>query len=312
MKKRLRINFVVNDVAGGWDPRDNRLGGTEESVVRWAQELAQRGHEILVFSLLRPYDTAFTHRLVDYYPRNMYSGGGDVCINIKSSGVPRMEPTVYLTNEVNAGSLDLSAYDAVIWPSEWAKRHYPVNNKNVYVVPHGHHYREIAPHRNKVPLQCLYASSPDRGLAALEVIWPNIVEQFPDAHLYVTYGGRLDLPNTTCVEPSEQEMNRLFRYSEFWLYPMAESAIELYCMTGKKAQATGCIPVIIPRMALEDTVATGLFADNDLDYYHTLVQALGMSQAEKDAMREKVVSTANSYNWQQSTDELLAVIQRIV
>src|SRR5712664_3659535 len=105
----MRISFLVNEVVGGWEPTDNFLGGTEESVVRWAEELARRGNEVRIFRNGCKTESEFTLKEVIYQDReHFYSGFGDVVINIKSFKVtPNKEkgfnvPMFYLTNETNA------------------------------------------------------------------------------------------------------------------------------------------------------------------------------------------------------------------
>jgi hypothetical protein len=43
-------------------------------------------------------------------------------------------------------------------------------------------------HHRRVPMQCVYTSSPDRGLEGLLNLWPRIVEQEPGASLVIAYG----------------------------------------------------------------------------------------------------------------------------
>lgn len=289
----MRINFLVNEVTGGWKPTDKRLGGTEESVVRWADELVSRGYDVIIY---------------DNDTRDSYSGGGDICINVKSSEVPPKEPTLYLTNETNATDLDLSAYDGVIWPSEWAASNIPVNNPRIFILPHGYDAEKINSQKRKITKRCLYASSPDRGLKVLEQIWPAIVEEHPDAHLYVTYGGTINTPNTTCGEFTEYEMDELFNTSEFWLHPC--SGGELYGISGIKAQAAGAIPVYFPTMALAETVKGGVACDDAREMYTVLCAVLGNEEA-KEAYRQEL-SHLKLPDWKDSTDRLEEIIKKVL
>lgn len=308
----MRLNFVVNPVFDGWEPTDTRLGGTEESVVNWAEELAKRGHEVYVYRNGR---TALSETItsdgsyVDYYPRESYKGGGDVCINIKSWDIAPKEPTLYFTNETNAGELDLSAYAGVIWPSQWAADNIPVNNPKTFVVPHGYDPTHIYP-QTKVPKQCFYASSPDRGLDVLLEAWPQVYARHPDATLIITYGSGAVLPGVMNLgEADEHTMDEIYRTSDIWCHPC--TGVELYCMTGKKAQAAGCVPVIIPHMALAGTVQRGFKTDRE-HYAQTLIEVLDMPMEARDAMRRVVISEAHADTWERSTDKLLKVIDSVV
>lgn len=273
----MRLSFLVNQIQGGWKPTDTRLGGTEESVVEWAKELRYRGYEVDIY---------------DNDNRDLYPGGYDVCINVKSSDKPRFEPTIYFTNETDASEKDLSDYDVVAWPSQWAKDNIPVNNRTI-VVPHGYDQTTIYP-GPKNRKQCFYASSPDRGLDTLLNVWPSVIREHPDATLILTYGAPYcDLPGVTNLgECSDAEMQHVYRTSDIWCHPA--SGGELFCMTGIKAQAAGCWPVIIRTMALQETVKYGTFSSKE-KYAKDLIEALN---GHPEPLKY------NYINWKQSTDIL--------
>ena len=307
----MKIDFLVNEVAGGWEPTDDRLGGTELSVVKWAEELAERGHEVHVFRNGR--DDRWKEIVGDagslnYWPREMYRGGGDVCINVKSSDIAPKEPTLYLTNETNASALYLSAYDGVIWPSQWAADNIPVNNKNVYILPHGYDPKELYP-EEKIPKMCLYASSPDRGLDALLEAWPKVYAKHPDAQLYVTYGAKyMDIPGVVFMGAVDTKtMDELYRMADVWCHPCKGG--ELYCITGINAQVSGCVPVIIPTMALAETVRHGIFATKE-DYAEILTNVLG-DEPLKSEIRAKLA--AEKYpTWEDTAIQLEKLCRKVL
>lgn len=308
------INFLVNEIAGGWEPSDTRLGGTEESVVRWAGESAKKGHKVTVYRNGRkeyPFKTLRVDYMgqLFYVEREDYEGGGDICINVKSSHIAPKEPTLYLTNETDATNADLSKYLGVIWPSQWAVDNIPINNNKTFILPHGYDETKINATSPKIKKQCLYASSPDRGLDTLLEVWPIIHKQHPDATLIVTYGvENIDLPGVICLgEVDEDTMYELFNTSEYWLHPC--NGGELYCITGIKAQAAGCIPVVIPRMALAETVRHGYFAKDESDYAKVLNEALNGSKNE--GIRTKLAKEKYP-TWEKSTDILLGMLKSIM
>lgn len=305
------INFLVNEVFDGWESTDTRLGGTEESVVRWAEELVKQGHEVSVWRNGRnpKGKWCISHNGVSYLPRKDYFGEKDICINIKSSDIAPKEPTIYLTNETNANTLDLILYDCVVWPSEWARDHIPVNNPKTFILPHGYDPTRIFPDQ-KVAKQCFYASSPDRGLDDLLAAWPQVYEAHPDATLVLTYGGQADLPGVINLgEADEITMDEIYNSSDIWCHPC--SGGELFCITGKKAQAAGCIPVIIPTMALAETVERGFKTDKE-HYAQTLIEVLDMKMEHRDAIRKDVIKHANALTWEQSTNKLLELINNVL
>lgn len=278
----MKISILVNEVAGGWEPDDTRLGGTEESVVRWAEILHKWGHQVIVF---RNGDQDRKHDGVIYVDRNRYAGGSDVTLNIKSSEVDPVEPTLYLTNETNAPDLDLSKYDGVIWPTEWAAKEYPVNNNTVIIIPHGYDSERIYP-GDKVKNRFLYSSSPDRGLDSLTRIWPVIVDHHPDAQLYVTYGGQIDTPNTNCLGSVDQEtMDELYQTADFWIHPC--NGGELYGIAAIQAQASESIPIYFPTMALKETVKVGISCTDERDMLGKTL-AIMADDRRKEELREQL------------------------
>lgn len=311
------VNFLVNDVSymdyktqtahWGWEPTDTRLGGTEESIVRWGQEMVKQGHKVTVYRNPRDWLAPTEYQGVVYAPSDMYVGGGDICINIKNSEMKPKEPTLYLTNETNADKLDLSAYEGVIWPSQYAVDAIPVNNKT-FILPHGYDDKKINNMYEKTKKQVLYASSPDRGLDLLAQIWPTIVDNHPDAHLYVTYGGEINTPNTTYGEFSEEEMNELYNTSDIWCYPCTGG--ELFGISGVKAQAAGAIPVYFPAMSLAETVQGGIACTDIRDMYNQLNELL--DDQDRKAEIRKDLASKHLVNWEESTDILLEIINKVL
>jgi len=294
----MRLSFLVNEVAGGWSVWSDMLGGTEEMVVAHAEELAKRGHQVTVYHNT---DTKYgVLNGVTYKPRMQFETG-DFCFNIKSSEIKPQGPTVYVTNEYDATSKDLSAYDAVMWPSQWADDNIPVNNPRRFIVPHGYHKERIYP-SEKVPKQCLYASSPDRGLDVLLRAWPKVYDAHPDATLIISYGAEeIEYPGITYVgRLSDEELAPYYQSSDIWVHPC--TGIELFCITGIKAQVAGCVPVIIPAMALAETVKHGYFTDDPDSYADTLIKALDDSSG-RELMRQQL---AKEYypDWGEATDVL--------
>lgn len=310
----MHVNFLINDVAfmdyktqevtWGWEPTDQRLGGTEESVVRWGEELVKRGHEVVVFKNGKK--EGYVHNGVWYAHKDTYLGGGDICINVKASTINPKEPTLYLTNETDANLKDLSKYLGVIWPSQWAVDNIPVNN-HTFILPHGYDHTKIYP-KEKVSKQCLFASSPDRGIEILEQIWPIVLDSHPDAHLYVTYGARMNTENTTYGQFTEEEMNELYNTSDLLVYPCTGG--ELFGISPVKAQAAGAIPVYFPTMALAETVKGGIACTDSRDMLLKLNSLLD-DVDQKNKLRQELANI-HFDNWEDTTTKLLEIIEQVL
>lgn len=300
------INFLVNEIQGGWSPTDIRLGGTEDSVVRWAEELNKRGHVVTVYR--NKGTEPLFHNGVNYTGRENYTrqNAAKFCINVKSPEVAPLVPTLYLTNETDAGKHDLSKYEGVIWCSQWAVDNIPTNAKQTFILPYGYDSKKIYPGQ-KIRCQCFYGSSPDRGLDTLLNVWPDIHMKHPEAILILTYGAQVPsldgVMNLGVVD--EETMNEIYQISDFWLHPC--NGGELYCITGIKAQAAGCIPVVIPRMALSETVVNGYWADNEANYFDALDGALSAPDKEIGALRQELAKH-HFPDWEDSTNRLEEII----
>src|ERR1039458_872001 len=104
-------------------------------------------------------------------------------------------------------------------------------------------------------------------------------------------------------------MNEVYNTSDLWLYSC--SGAELYCMVGKKAQVAGCIPVIIPRGALIETVKSGYFAVDEQDFLNLINLVLDKPQEDRELLRPDIIDRADAYSWSQSTDILEEIIKSV-
>lgn len=306
----MKISFVVNPIYTydkvGWQPTDDFLAGTEESVVEWASALAAKGHTVLVYRNSGQGNIGnLVHRGVVYRERERYvkEAGRGVTVNVKSYDIPVLEPSVYLTNETTAGDLDLHEFRTVILPSKWAMDNLGVEHSNIRVLAHGYDSTAIYP-EEKMKNQCLYSSSPDRGLAELARHWPQVVKAVPDATLIVTYDGDLDLPGVMSFGTVDNEtMASLYRTSDFWLHPCTGG--ELFCMAAVEAQVAQAIPVFYPTMALGETVRHGIRADQE-NFADRLIGIMNDSDWQQD-IRYKL-SEEHYMDWSDTAN----ILERII
>lgn len=309
VRKINDLNFIVNPIFTygkiGWSPHDSFLSGTEDSVREWGRIMAGQGMNVKVYYNGEP----TTYAGVEYLDYKDYKPT-PVEINIKYSEFSH-DPSSkvwYLSNEFDVAQKNLKAFEGVIFPSKWA-----VDNLGYYgkfkIVPHGYDSNAIPRSKmmkNCIKKQCLYASSPDRGLDELLDMWPDIYSVHPDATLIVTYSpeGRKSLPGVMYLgQVDEMTMNELFNTSDVWPYPC--NGGELYCMVGIKAQASGCVPVFYPTQALSETVRVGIRSDRD-NFIPDMIRLLG---SEKDKRWIRKHLAAEQYpDWNESTRILLNAV----
>lgn len=149
----------------------------------------------------------------------------------------------------------------------------------------------------RIPKQCLYASSPDRGLDYLEMIWPEVLKVHPDATLIRTY--------SKFKRRTNQEMIDLYHQSDILAYPCLGA--ERYCITAMKAQMYGTIPCVIPNMALQDTVQFGKKVLKK-DYLHTIIELLDDKQREKT--RKDMIANVKYNTWNDVVTQWRKIIDR--
>lgn len=298
----MKISIICNPVFSGWSPLDIRLGGTERSIVEWAQAWSIE-HEVTVYKN----GPELIHDGVTYLDRNKFVTG-DVTLNVKSPDYPYGH---YFTNETDASRLDLRPFKSVIWPSRWAKDHIPVSNDNVWVVPHGYDPKTYYPDK-KIPKSVLYSSSPDRGLDTLLDIWPDVVAIHPDAYLAVTYGApERDVPNTLFLgNTDEATMAELYRSSDVWCHPC--NGGELFGIAAVQAQASGCVPVYFPTMALTETVKAGMKSTRDT-LTSDLIETLGNPKRKANIRKQLLDCTFPTWHDTAKTliDGIFEIEQRI-
>jgi tetratricopeptide (TPR) repeat protein len=135
---------------------------------------------------------------------------------------------------------------------------------------------------------CIYSSNYARGLKILLDIWIEIKTKYPESTLDIYYGWQ----TWGTISPQEEEqlkvkVKQLEKYdvrehgqigheelaekmkqTSFWTYPCTFE--ETFCITGIKAQAAGCIPVIVESAALLETVKYG-YKTNDVNNYKQLL-----------------------------------------
>lgn len=300
----MTISLIVNPVftygKEGWEPDDDFLGGTEESVVEWSRRLKTLGYDVIVYKNGKE----GTWHGVPYLDRSKYQPKG-LTINFNSSDIPRQEPTWYFTNQTNAKDLDLSGYDGVLVPSKWALDNLGISHPNIQVLPHGYNHHLIYP-KKKIAYQCLYASSPDRGLEELLNHWPEIITAVPEATLIVTYGGAIDLPGVMNMgKVDEETMNELYNTSQFWLHPC--TGAELYCISAIKAQAALAVPIYYPTMALSETVRWGVRANRN-NFSQRVIKAMQDKKYLYNLLAHAKIQELPYPNWDTTTVHLLRLI----
>lgn len=181
-----------------------------------------------------------------------------------------------------------------------------------------------------------WGSSYDRGLQHLLKMWPDVVKKFPNAELHIYYGWKLfDQAFRTNPERMnwKDRMNEQMKHKGIkqhgrvgqpdlkkarencgiWAYPTDFD--EINCITALETQAAGCVPCVINRAALKETVGSGVRVEGDIfdpdvqeEYLKQLLVLMGDEKKWK-AEQAKGKEFAKKFSWEKIAKEWVKVFE---
>jgi glycosyltransferase involved in cell wall biosynthesis len=274
-----------------WTPEvalNKGVGGSEEAVIHIAKRLAKLGWNVTVFNNCGHtplVDEGVTYR--PYWTWN-YRDKQDVVILWRH---PR--PVDY---GINADRIYIDLHD-VVQPGEFnadriakiakifvkSKAHrdlFPdVPDDKFAIVPNGIVWDEFQQDLERDPNLIINTSSPDRSLSTLVDLFIEVKEQFPEARLQWAYGWGLwdtwfaqdheaqawkkavieKIAKTEGFEClgriGHRDVAKLYQKAAVFAYPTA--FFEIDCISARKAQAGGAVPIVTDFAALDETVQFG-------------------------------------------------------
>lgn len=287
-----------------WSPKsiDTGIGGSEEAVVRMAEELTKQGWKVTVYA--DPREDAGEYNGVEYkqwFDINI-KDSFNVLILWRSIGFVDVNPKARFTmlwlhdvpNNAEFTEERMGKIDKIAVLSSYHKSLLRIkqNDGSFIEIPQD----KIFLTSNGIPdmssnvwkgdsKRIIYASSPDRGLIYLLNNWEKIKKDVPEAELHIFYGfdvfDAVHKNNPSMKKWKENILNLMkkdgiiyhgrvghnalhyeFSKSGIWAYPTDFQ--EISCITAMKAQALGAIPVVTNYAALEETVKNGLRVDVDI------------------------------------------------
>lgn len=301
----MRFIFFSTPSYEYWDwrnPEEKGIGGSETSHIEMAARLARRGHDVHSYG---PVEFQGTRR----------GPGGEIWEQCKTVDAGRTgvwiiyrSPLAVAEIPRDSGPVWLICQD-VDYPEQWTpaalarvdrivalceehavflRIRHPEQAHKVCVSSNGIRpelYQEIAqapPPRN--PRRLMYASSPDRGLWYLLMIFERAREVVRDLELHVFYGfdnidkviekhphSNLGANKERLLEMLKQpgvihhgrvgqrELATEWFKTGLWVHP--SSFPETSCITCMEAQAGGAVPVTNPIWACRDNVRWGTFVE---------------------------------------------------
>jgi glycosyltransferase involved in cell wall biosynthesis len=259
-----------------WTPDTAKtgIGGSEEAVIELAKRMKNLGWDVTVYGRhdpeakeydgvwYRPYWTWMPHEPTDVFIGWRDSRVFDVEINAKVKYLwlhdAYQDKDITETRRAKIDRIMvLSDYHRSLLPS--------VKDEVIFKTSNGitpAHFDSTGIKRN--PHDAIYCSAPDRGLEVLLKMWPEIRNQVPDARLFVAYGWNtfeaahrtnplmmrwMESMKEQLRQPGIVELGRIGHLElakkmmecGVWTYPTMFN--EVNCITARKVQAAGCIPV---------------------------------------------------------------------
>lgn len=202
----MNIVFACGNAFEPWDPaiaRTRGVGGSELAVIEMSRRLAERGHDVSVYTNCEPcsHDRVSwrpTSELLD--PRSLIEC--DVMVLWRNAGLVECpvdaRARVLWVHDVHPMHLTmprLARIDRVLALSSWQRAVLVAQDRippEKITVDRGGidvaRWSEVRARAVGAPHRAIYTSCPDRGLATLLELWPRIGERAVGATLEVTYG----------------------------------------------------------------------------------------------------------------------------
>jgi len=188
----------------------------------------------------------------------------------------------------------------------------------------------------KTPYKFIYSSYPNRGLYELLLMWPTIVEKYPEANLhlysdvngkwvngvapelmqkirdlYVKYEnleGGLNIHKYGWV--SKSTLAEAWKTAEYWLYPC--TFMETFCLTAVEAALSKTLAITNGLAALQNTVGNrGILVEGDASSpkwrEKALVElfAIMENRERREELLEKNYEWAKNMSWENQAYKLL-------
>ena len=332
-----------------WSPKslDTGIGGSEAAVIYAARELTKKGYKVTVYA--DPREDEGDYDGVTYLPwyyinikdtfnilmiwraigfvdsqfqaRQTYLWAHDVPTNPDF-----IEDRMNKITKIFA----LSKYHRSLFMMQKEKEMVEISDDKFLITGNGSLYYDIKEEK-RIPHSIIYASSYDRGLVHLLLIWSKIKEAVPDATLNIYYGWQTydaifkDNPErkvwkekvnkmmqqdgiTHHGRVSHKELSEAFARNDIFAYPTDFQ--EISCQNAMTAQIYGSIPVVTNYAALKETVGFGKKVDADITsskgkekYLNELVQALTDDKWKEEERSKMIPWAKEKFSWDKVADQ---------
>lgn len=273
-----------------WTPKavEEGIGGSEEAVIHLAKRFKKAGWNVTVYNNCGHKSQVFDG--VTYAPfwTWNYRDKQDVTILwrhplMADHDINSTKIFLDLHDVVKQGEFTekrLAKIDKIFVKSHFHRSLFPnVPDEKFVIVPNGIVNSDFAELPEKDPYLMVNTSSPDRSLSTLVRLFKRVKEQVPEAKCEWAYGfGVFDVvhKNNPAVMAwkeqllkdmdevgivnrgrlSHQDVADMYKRATIFAYPTEFAEID--CISARKAQAAGAIPVTTDFAALDETVQYGV------------------------------------------------------
>lgn len=273
-----------------WTPEAVKegIGGSEEAVINLAKRWADAGWNVTVYNNCGHEVKVFDG--VTYAPfwTWNYRDKTDVTIlwrhpKMLDFEINSTKVFVDLHDVVKAGEFNekrLARIDKIFVKSHAHRILFPhVPDEKFVIVPNGINVADFEGEVKKDPMLMVNTSSPDRSLSALIRLFKRVKEQVPEAKCEWAYGwdvydvvhannpkamewkaeivkGMEEAGIVNLGRLSHKDVAEMYKRARIFAYPT--EFYEIDCISARKAQAGGAIPVVTDFAALNETVQYGV------------------------------------------------------
>lgn len=284
------VVFMCGYTEREWTPDSLKqgIGGSEEAVIHLANQLSKRGYDVTVYNNCGHRDQKFGKVTYKPFYTFNYRDVTDTLIlwrhpKLTDYDLKAKRIILDLHDVIAPGELTekrLEKIDHIFVKSKFHRSLFPdVPQEKFVVVPNGIDWKSLQLKEKRDPMLLVNTSSPDRSLSALIRLFKRVKEQVPEAKCKWAYGwdvfdtvhkntpeimrwketqlkGMEEAGIENLGRVSHQEVAKLYNQARIFAYPTEFAEID--CISARKAQAGGALPITTDFAALKETVENGV------------------------------------------------------
>lgn len=274
-----------------WNPimaKTKGIGGSEEAVINLSKQWAQMGYNVTVYANIGHeviVDEGVTYR--PFWEFN-HKDKNDILVLWRNPKLLDYDLNfgkifVDLHDVIGKGEFNekrLAKVDKIFVKTNFHRSLFPnVPDEKIVIIPNGMDFELFNQKVKKDPYLLVNTSSPDRSMDVLPELFKRVKEQVPQARLKWAYGWEIfdnahsddknmmawknkviaNMKNAGIENMgrlSQKECAKLYLEGSILAYPSEFAEID--CITVKKAQACGCMPITTDFGALDESVQYGI------------------------------------------------------